>query len=172
MKFRKYPYGTILLNIGIIFYSLFTILAVLGAIFLPNGRTELIIISCIGCLGAGLLLMCTQRTHGWIYVDNIGIRQRSPFGYMNAIRWEECVDIGIVRGDRGSLSGNGMHIWVPWLYFSRVWLTHEQLYNTRKIGKLQGNKDVIMVRCRQEILDEVQKYTDKEKIRNLHLFKN
>ena len=64
MKFRKYPYGTILLNIGIIFYSLFTILAVLGAIFLPNGRTELIIISCIGCLGAGLLNVYTKNS--WV----------------------------------------------------------------------------------------------------------
>lgn len=115
MKFKVYPYGSAILNVGFILFGSLTLLFVAGAVFFPYARFEYLIASSLGFLLIALLMTGTRETHSWVWFDQTGIRRKSVFGSSSFIAWEECIDIGIMRSDVGSW---GIHHYNYWIYFS------------------------------------------------------
>ncbi|SMC78808.1 hypothetical protein [Papillibacter cinnamivorans] len=164
MRFRAAQYGLLLFNVGFIVFGALTFLFLLGAICIPNGRVALLIMTGLGLVMVGMLRYSARDTHAWIYIDSAGVKRKWLFGVNDAIAWDECADIGIAKIDVGAY---GIHHWIYRLYFSKVLLTQQQVQNSQNI-KL-NRSDCIMVDFSQEVLNEVLKYVDREKIRNLHL---
>lgn len=162
MKYKVFPYGRAMMNIGFLVYGILTGLFILGAIIIPGGRVELLIMSGVGIVGIGALLFGAQGIYGWVYIDSFGVRKKSAFGYDKSLSWKDCVDIGIVRYDIGSW---GIHHWVVWIYFSKDKLSLDQTLNIRRI-EFKDNT-LIMLVYKEEVLNEVLKYIEKEEISNI-----
>jgi len=165
MRFRMSEYSITLIRLSIIIFSFFVCLCCVGAILLPSGRGTLGMMTAISAIGLISSIQGAQLTgFPWISFDASGVKKKWLFNVNNSILWTECADIGVLRTDVGSW---GIHNWRYWIYFSKVPLTHNQIFGKENLKTINGQ--FIMLEYRPAVLDEILKYIEKGQIRNLHL---
>ena len=110
-------------------------------------------------------LLCVssfRHYFGWFVIDEKGITSKLPFKNV-FIAWDEMEYIG-VGARRGQ---NNDYIFI--MYFSKVPVDEKYIYK----GKIfEKRKEQFFVRYKYGLLEEVLKYVDEEKIKNIDWIRN
>ncbi len=151
MKFWAYPYGGILISLGLVVFGIPTLISGVCAVIFPGSRPIFLFIFGDGFLLVVILLFIMGKTsHARFFFDQAGIHKRYLFGGGVSFSWGDCAEIGIGFSGRGAY---GAHIHVPWLYFSKIPLTCNQIQCVNKIPFADEN--ILVLRYRKAVLEPV-----------------
>lgn len=165
MKFRISPLTRSMFIVWFALMGAFSIAFIWMMINYPNSRMAMFIMLCVS--GSGILMVYVERKKAFsiISFDTIGITSKCILSKDIHISWDECADIGIARHNQG---GWASIYWIYWIYFSKDRMTDKQMKQPQAII----NNEYIRLQFSDELLDEVLKYIDKDRIKNLYLIKS
>jgi len=161
MKFNVFPHMRIIHILGYVMHFIFIALGIWKhfAAFYDETRPEPIFVSCMFLIFILIQFSYRKTAFSTIFIDQNGISCKCFLSTTIFIPWDECVEVGIAGYRRGRYD----LLLTYMLYFSKKAMTEDLINKPQS----RMNSDYIRLQCRKDVLDEVLKYIDKEKIKGL-----